>query len=76
MSKTDKEVLGYARQARGLGEEIRRLNADSLDEDLQSAMRRADGLREEMMASKAMKGVEVCVAPLVITVDYRHTLAD
>jgi hypothetical protein len=55
----EKEVLGLARRARNLGEEVNGLRAESAEEDVEGMLRRAEGLRDDAVSSKALDGVKV-----------------
>jgi hypothetical protein len=55
----EKEVLGLARRARNLGEEVKGLRAESAEEDVEGMLRRAEGLRDDAVSTKALEGVRV-----------------
>lgn len=62
----DREVLGLARRARGLGEEARGIKAESTEEEVEGFLRRADGLKGDLISEKALTGVKVsCTFPRV-----------
>ena len=63
-STADKDAFMYARRARGLGEEFKGFNLQIGEDDLRGAIGRAEGLKEDMMSSKAMTGVKVCILDL------------
>lgn len=55
----DKDVLGLARRARGLGAEIEAYSAESHEEDVRGTLRRAEGLRADAVSAKAAEGFKV-----------------
>lgn len=52
-------MLGLARRARNLGEEVKALTAESAEEDVEGMLRRAQGLRDDAVSSKALDGAKV-----------------
>lgn len=59
-SKRDKEVMGLARRARGLGEEVRDLSTASEMDDVEGFLRRSQALKDDVASSKAIEGIKVC----------------
>ncbi|ORY33151.1 hypothetical protein BCR39DRAFT_521480 [Naematelia encephala] len=60
----DREVLGMARRARGLGEEVKALNAESTQEDVEGMLARAGRLKEDVVSDKAIIGLETYLGGL------------
>jgi hypothetical protein len=63
----DREVLGLAKRAKSIGQELKALSADSTEADVEGALKRAEGLREDMASVKAIQGIKVsdqCVCSL------------
>lgn len=57
--KKDKEVMGLARRARAMTREVERLSPESLEDVVGEALKRADGLKEELVSAKALKAIKV-----------------
>jgi len=55
----EKEVMGLARRARGLMEEVKGLSGDSPEGEVEGILRRAEGLKEDAVSVKALAGVKV-----------------
>ncbi|KAK8844040.1 hypothetical protein IAR55_006834 [Kwoniella newhampshirensis] len=71
----DKEVMGLARRARGVAEEVNGLSAESEEEDMQGMLRRSEGLAEDLVSVKALNGVKKYVGHLTVAIrDLKTTL--
>ncbi|WVW79376.1 hypothetical protein I302_101344 [Kwoniella bestiolae CBS 10118] len=54
----EKEVLGLARRAKGIGEEVKGLNADSEEEEMEGMIRRGEGLVADLVGEKVLGTVQ------------------
>ena len=55
----EKEMLGLARRAKGLAEEVKGLNERSQEEEVEGMLRRAENLSKDAVSAKALAGVKV-----------------
>lgn len=55
----DKDVLGFARRARGLAAELDAQTAESVEEDVKGTLKRAETLRADVVSAKAAEGFKV-----------------
>jgi hypothetical protein len=53
------EVLGFARRAKGLGAEIRKMDGDSRVKDVDGMMVKVEALAEDMVSVKTVAGIKV-----------------
>lgn len=60
----EREVMGLARRAKGLGAEVKVLNADSGEVDMQAGLRRMTQLEGDLVSVKAVQGIKVGVLAL------------
>ena len=67
--KRDNEVMGLARKAKGIGEEVEHLNDQSSQHAVDGLLSRAEGLRDDAVSVKAIQGVKV--GPSVTLEAYR-----
>lgn len=74
----DREVMGLARRAKGLTAEVKGMNADSAEEDMEGGMRRMKQLEEDLVSVKAVEGIKVSVVdPTVgLCLQGRHMSGD
>lgn len=55
----EREMMGLARRARGLMEEVKGLSGDSEATEVEGTMRRVSTLGEDAVSVKALSGVKV-----------------
>ena len=55
----EKEVMGLARRARGLTEEVKALSGESHEDDVVGMMRRVEALKNDVVSIKALTGIKV-----------------
>jgi hypothetical protein len=55
----EKEVIGLARRARNIGEEVKDLRATSGEGEVNGMLRRAEGLRDDVISDKALSAIKV-----------------
>ncbi|KAK6906046.1 hypothetical protein L486_06389 [Kwoniella mangroviensis CBS 10435] len=74
-SKKGKEVLGLARRAKGIREEVKGLNAESEDDEMEGMIRRGEGLTEDLVGIKVLDTVQTYIDNLTKEIkNLRHTL--
>jgi hypothetical protein len=57
--KRDNEVMGLARRAKGISEDVKHLNDQSSQQAVDGLLSRAEGLRDDAVSAKAIQGVKV-----------------
>jgi len=57
--KRDSEIMGLARRAKGISEEVKSLNEQSSQQAVDSMLSRAEGLKGDAVSAKAIQGVKV-----------------
>ena len=62
-SELDREVMSLARRAKGLGQEVKDLTADSMEEDVEGTLRRVEGLKTDIASTKAIQAIKVNTCP-------------
>jgi hypothetical protein len=55
----DNEVMGLARRAKGISEDVKHLNEQSSQQAVDGLLSRAEGLRDDAVSAKAVQGVKV-----------------
>ncbi|WRT69087.1 uncharacterized protein IL334_006070 [Kwoniella shivajii] len=54
----DKEVIGLARRAKNVTEEVKGLSADSQDDEVEGMIRRGEALSQDLVSQKALNAVQ------------------
>jgi hypothetical protein len=57
--KRDNEVMGLARRAKGISEDVKHLNEQSSQQAVDGLLSRAEGLRDDAVSAKAIQGLKV-----------------
>ncbi|BEJ15761.1 hypothetical protein CspHIS471_0503660 [Cutaneotrichosporon sp. HIS471] len=68
----DKMVMGLARRARGVAAELDAAGADSHEDDVRGALRRAEALHADAVSSKAAEGFKKYMGGLIAAVNKLH----
>ncbi|GMK55848.1 hypothetical protein CspeluHIS016_0209040 [Cutaneotrichosporon spelunceum] len=68
----DKAVLGMARRARGVAAELDAAGAESNEDDVHGALRRAESLRVDVVSSKAAEGFKKYLKSLTTALNNLH----
>lgn len=66
--REDQEVMGIARRAKGLREEVRGMGHDAKEEDVNGFLKRAEGLKDDAASVKAVQGIKVSSRPFDVSV--------
>jgi hypothetical protein len=57
--KRDNEIMGLARRAKVISEDVKHLNEQSSQQAVDGLLSRAEGLRDDAVSAKAIQGVKV-----------------